>query len=153
MSAPTASTGTTLCTSFNQDSSHFAVGLRTGFRIYTTDPLRERMRRDFPDGGIGIVEMVERTNWIALVGGGREPKFPQNKVLRSFFLSLSCPLPPGRCCRCSTLLHRVPGLTGRGRLSCGMTSSRDRRLKSSSRVRSWLFDYDGTCKCLASFWC
>ena len=69
-----------LCTSFNQDSSLFAVGLPTGFRIYTTDPLRQRMRRDFPDGGIAIIEMVERTNWIALVGGGREPKFPQNKV-------------------------------------------------------------------------
>jgi len=38
------------------------------------------MRRDFADGGIAIIEMVERTNWIALVGGGREPKFPQNKV-------------------------------------------------------------------------
>jgi WD repeat-containing protein 45 len=76
MSEPTSS----LCTSFNQDSSHFAVGLTNGFRVYTTEPLRERMRRDFVDGGIGIVEMVERTNWVALVGGGREPKYPQNKV-------------------------------------------------------------------------
>jgi len=103
MSASTASTGTTLCTSFNQDSSHFAVGLRTGFRIYTTDPLRERMRRDFPDGGIGIVEMVERTNWIALVGGGREPKFPQNKVL---------PPQMALCCRCLALLRRERGVDG-----------------------------------------
>src|ERR1700685_2563638 len=71
---------TALCTSFNQDSSLFAVGLPNGFRIYTADPLRQRMRRDFPDGGIAIIEMVERTNWIALVGGGREPKYPQNKV-------------------------------------------------------------------------
>jgi hypothetical protein len=80
-SSPTSS----LYTSFNQDSSHFAVGLRDGFRVYTTDPLRERMRRDFQDGGIGTIEMLERTNWIALVGGGREPKYPQNKVA---FLSI-----------------------------------------------------------------
>lgn len=80
MSSSSAPSPATLCSSFNQDSTHFAVGLKNGFRIYTTDPLRERMRRDFSDGGIGIVEMVERTNWIALVGGGREPKYPQNKV-------------------------------------------------------------------------
>jgi hypothetical protein len=88
MSSSSAPSPATLCTSFNQDSTHFAVGLKNGFRIYTTDPLRERMRRDFSDGGIGIVEMVERTNWIALVGGGREPKYPQNKVPKRPFLLL-----------------------------------------------------------------
>jgi WD repeat-containing protein 45 len=75
-----------LCVSFNQGSTHFAVGLSNGFRVYTADPLREQMRQDFNDGGLAVVEMLERTNWIALVGGGREPKFPQNKV---YFASLS----------------------------------------------------------------
>eukprot|EP00158_Paraphelidium_tribonemae_P009090 Partr_v1_DN28767_c0_g1_i1_m63248 putative WD repeat domain phosphoinositide-interacting protein len=39
------------------------------------------IRVEFPDGGIVISAMLNRSNYIALVGGGSNPRFPPTKVM------------------------------------------------------------------------
>lgn len=77
-----------LSVSFNQDQGCFAIGHEHGFLVYNTNPIDLRVNRQFKTGrdseagsGIGLVSMLHRTNYLALVGGGVNPKFPITKLL------------------------------------------------------------------------
>lgn len=71
-----------LYVNFNQDYTCFVVGTTNGFRVYSTDPFRLTHRRDFENGGgLGVVSMLFRTNILALVGGGANPRFQPHKVV------------------------------------------------------------------------
>lgn len=73
-------TNSILYISFNQDSSCFALGTEKGFCIYNTIPFKDSFIRDMK-GGIGIIEMLNRSNILALVGGGNNPKYAKNKLI------------------------------------------------------------------------
>jgi WD40 repeat protein len=80
MTTNTLSSDKILYLSFNQDASCFAVGTETGFKIYSSYPLNHCYERNL-NGGIGIIEMLYKSNILGLVGGGTYPKFSKNKLI------------------------------------------------------------------------
>ena len=69
-----------LYVSFNQDNSFFSVGTERGFKIYQTYPFNEPYEK-IMNGGIGMVEMLYNSNFLALMGGGRFPKYSKNELI------------------------------------------------------------------------
>ena len=68
--------------SFNKDKSCLSLGMQKGYRIYDLSKKDSLYyyERIF-DKGIGIIEMLEKTNILGLVGGGNEPYGDPNRVL------------------------------------------------------------------------
>ena len=66
--------------SFNQDYSLFSMGTENGFKIFNTYPFTQGYEKNL-SGGIAKCELSYRSNYLALIGGGRCPKFNNKKVI------------------------------------------------------------------------
>eukprot|EP00092_Neocalanus_flemingeri_P018204 GFUD01019701.1.p1 GENE.GFUD01019701.1~~GFUD01019701.1.p1 ORF type:complete len:360 (-),score=111.73 GFUD01019701.1:91-1170(-) len=67
---------------FNQDMTAFVCAFQDGLRIFNIDPIREQAHyKEEQVGSIAHAEMLYRTNLVALVSGGRRPKFADNTVM------------------------------------------------------------------------
>ncbi|KTF71735.1 hypothetical protein cypCar_00028728 [Cyprinus carpio] len=75
---------------FNQDQSCFCCAMETGVRIYNVEPLMEKGHLDHEQvGSIALCSMLHRSNLLAVVGGGVNPKFseisdPKDKLVLEF---------------------------------------------------------------------
>lgn len=66
--------------SFNLDGSCFNVGHTNGFLIYNTDPLKLKFKLS-GIGEIKIVEILNKTNIVAIVGTYKNENYPPNQIM------------------------------------------------------------------------
>ena len=80
---PSDATPSILFAGFSADSSLIALGTPSGLRVYNASPLREAAAVGggaalAGRGGVAVVEPLERTNILIMVGGGAAPRWPPN---------------------------------------------------------------------------
>ena len=66
--------------SFNQDFSLFSMATENGFKIYNTNNLYHQYEKNL-FGGLSKCELSYKSNYMALVGGGKIPIFNNKKVV------------------------------------------------------------------------
>lgn len=66
--------------SFNQNCTCINLGLDIGFQIFLLNPFKKSIERNI-EGGFSIVEILDRTNIISLVGAGTNEKYTTNKLI------------------------------------------------------------------------
>jgi len=76
---------TYFCTVFNSEPCQLRV-TRGSFYVPGAPPRSCKLRAIDFNGGLGVVQMLGKSNFVALIGGGKNPKFPQNKVAGVPFL-------------------------------------------------------------------
>ena len=67
------------CVSLNQDQDVLAFGTNEGFMVYCADPFAKRFERKIT-GGVGIIELLFRSNILAFVGTGTNKEYSLQKV-------------------------------------------------------------------------
>ena len=65
---------------YNYNSSYFLLGTDIGFQVHNTYPQSLKFCRRL-NGGIGFVQILNKSNIFCLVGGGDSPKYAPNKLL------------------------------------------------------------------------
>lgn len=122
-------------TVFNSDPCELKVsrgesGICTASSFHSADRVA-----DF-NSGIGIAEMLGQSNYLALVGAGRKPKFPQNKAWLFLCIDLLI-FPWNLATNWCVLLSWSSGTTPNKRQSSHSNSARQSSVSGYQSHGSW----------------
>ncbi|KAH9850701.1 WD40-repeat-containing domain protein [Lenzites betulinus] len=66
---------------FDSDCRIFTTSTQAGFAVYRTWPLQLLRKREITGGTLSAVVPLQTSSLLFLVGGGRSPRYPPNKVI------------------------------------------------------------------------